>query len=499
MLLIRADADTRMGTGHVMRCLALAQAWQDAGGRVTFLSAALPPGLEARLGAEGMRVVTLAADAGQTARTAQELGADWVVLDGYQFDTGYQKALKDAGARLLVLDDNGEAGTYHADLVLNQNVHARAEWYESRAPHTRLLLGTRYALLRREFRVWRDSPRETPEVVRRILVTLGGSDPDNVTLKVLDALALIRREGLEATVVIGGGNPHRAGLEDAAARMPFPVRVVVNAADMPELMAWADVAVSAGGSTVWELAFLGVPSLLLVTAENQLGVAEGMRVRGATHSLGWAGEQTALSLASSLTALLDDPARRSKMSRQARALVDGRGAERVLRTLREEPLRLRRATPDDCRRVWEWANDPAVRASAFSSEAIGWEEHRRWFSEKLQDPDCFFFIALDGREEPVGQIRFDIVTPEDGVRHAEVDVSVDATRRGQGLGAVLIRAGVGELSRLALLEVILAHAKTENLGSRQAFAAAGFSETGLVRIKGYEAVSLRCETEYVPA
>ena len=255
MLLIRADADTRMGTGHVMRCLALAQAWQDAGGQVTFLSAALPPGLESRLNAEGMTLVTLDADAAQTALVAQELGADWVVLDGYHFDAGSQRALKDAGARLLVLDDNGDSDAYSADLVLNQNVHARAEWYASRAPDTRLLLGTRYALLRREFRVRHDRPRGTPKVARKVLVTLGGSDPDNVTLKVLDALALIRAESLDVTVVVGGGSPHRASLEDAAARMPFPVRVVVNAANMPELMAWADVAISAAGSTVWELAF----------------------------------------------------------------------------------------------------------------------------------------------------------------------------------------------------------------------------------------------------
>ena len=337
-LLIRADATVQIGTGHVMRCLALAQAWSDAGGRAVLLSAPLPPALETRLGAEGLAVVALQAapgspeDAAETARQAQERGAEWVVADGYHFEVGFGRALKEAGHKILVLDDNGGADTSDADVVLNQNVHARPEWY-GESPG-RLLLGPRYVLLRREFRTWRGWQRETPEIAHKALVTLGGSDPDNVTRKVVEALSLVGPERLDATIVIGGGNPHRAALEAEASRLGVSARFVTNPPDLPALMADADLAVSAAGSTVWELAFLGVPSLLVVTAANQRGIAQGMDAGGAARSLGEAGDLTAGGLAQAVTALRLDPARRAEMSRRAREIVDGSGAARVLEAMR---------------------------------------------------------------------------------------------------------------------------------------------------------------------
>ena len=98
-----------------------------------------------------------------------------MVVDGYQFDAAYHKTLRDAGRKLLALDDNGDAGYYWADLVLNQNIHAQADWYAHRAPDTRLLLGTRYALLRREFLRWRGWQRDTPETAAKVMVTLAAA------------------------------------------------------------------------------------------------------------------------------------------------------------------------------------------------------------------------------------------------------------------------------------------------------------------------------------
>ncbi|MGH9649837.1 MAG: hypothetical protein ACRD3I_05135, partial [Terriglobales bacterium] len=161
-LLIRADADLRMGTGHVMRCLALAQAWQDVAGQAEFLTTSDTPDILSRLRAEGMQVTpaTLpagsAADAAHTASRAREIGASWVVVDGYQFDAAYQQALKSAGLKVLWVDDYGHAPPYCADLVLNQNLCAEESFYLSREASTRLLLGACYALLRREFQSWRD-------------------------------------------------------------------------------------------------------------------------------------------------------------------------------------------------------------------------------------------------------------------------------------------------------------------------------------------------------
>ncbi|MBE3120100.1 MAG: UDP-2,4-diacetamido-2,4,6-trideoxy-beta-L-altropyranose hydrolase, partial [Candidatus Atribacteria bacterium] len=144
-LLLRVDASARIGTGHVMRCLALAQAWQEKGGRATFVMTTETPAVEARLASEGMQVTHLVTqpgspeDAQQTVGLAQQREAVWIVVDGYYFGADYQQTIKRAGLRLLFVDDYGHAGHYYADLVLNQNIYANESLYPKREPHTRLL------------------------------------------------------------------------------------------------------------------------------------------------------------------------------------------------------------------------------------------------------------------------------------------------------------------------------------------------------------------------
>src|SRR5207249_1652332 len=123
----------------------------------------------------------------------------------------------------------------------------------------------------------------------KVLVTMGGSDPDNVTLKVIQALPQVEVQGLEATVVIGGTNPHYRELEAAILQLPLPIRLERNATNMPELMAWADIAVSAGGTTLWELAFMGLPNLVVVLADNQRPAAAHLGAIGAITNMGWHG------------------------------------------------------------------------------------------------------------------------------------------------------------------------------------------------------------------
>ncbi|MGH9495154.1 MAG: PseG/SpsG family protein, partial [Candidatus Sulfotelmatobacter sp.] len=200
-LLVRADASVAIGTGHVMRCLALAQAWQDAGGQAVFASAKITDALRKRLAAESCDVAAISSpggsfeDAAQTVALARENKCDWVVVDGYAFGPQYQQVLKAAGLKTLFVDDHGHAPPYSADVVLNQNLTATRELYSDREGQTRLLLGTRYCLLRREFADWREWQREISPVCRRLLVVMGGSDPENVTARVLEVLAADEFEG----------------------------------------------------------------------------------------------------------------------------------------------------------------------------------------------------------------------------------------------------------------------------------------------------------------
>lgn len=226
-------------------------------------------------------------DAVQTVEIARKKNASWIVVDGYHFGSDYQRHIKDAGFRLLSLDDYAHAKHYFSDIVLNQNLHAHETLYNRRESYTDLFLGTPYVLLRKEFLIWRKWRKEISDVARRVLVTLGGGDPDNVTLKVIQALRILTDSTLEAVVVVGGENPHYDVLQDAVEEVPFSVRLERDVPDMAELMAWADIAVSAGGSTCWEQAFIGVPAITIALAKNQTPIAKALDKAGAGVDLGF--------------------------------------------------------------------------------------------------------------------------------------------------------------------------------------------------------------------
>lgn len=334
-LILRADAGSHGGTGHLMRCYALALAWQGKGGFAVFLSSELPQGLAARIQEAGFPILPIAGrpgspeDGRQTQEYAQSFSAAAVVVDGYCFEAAYQKAIKLAGFPLVAIDDYGHAEHYWADVVLNQNAYAAEHFYQSREANTRLLLGTRYALLRPEFRQRPASRRSFRGEACHLLVTLGGADPPNATLKVIQALNLLQQDSLEAVVLVGASNPRAAELKDAAAQIDARIRFLDNASDMPGLMAWADVAIAGAGTTCWELAFMGVPSLLVVLAENQRPIARSLAEAGAAVNLGEAESLSVERIAEELGRLLASPRQCQDMSTRARALVDGLGAVRV--------------------------------------------------------------------------------------------------------------------------------------------------------------------------
>jgi UDP-2,4-diacetamido-2,4,6-trideoxy-beta-L-altropyranose hydrolase len=491
-LLLRADAGPQIGLGHVMRCLALAEPWLQSGSAVTLLTAAPSPAVRARADSLGVSLRELAApsgsptDAAETIALAQSLGAAWLVLDGYHFNADYQRAVKAAGLRLLVFDDTGHAAHYSADFILNQNLGATAALYPHREPATRLLLGPRFVQLRGEFARAAAPPRTTslPSLAPsggegqgegaernvRLLVTLGGSDPDNITAQVLSVLQSVPH--LTADIILGPAYPHTAALQSAIGNRQSTITLHQNPPELPQLMARADLAICAGGTTAWELSFLGVPMVVLVLAENQRSNAEQLAATGA------AVHTTTARLAADLRALVADAPRRAEMSRRARALVDGLGSFRTWLELSESALCLRRATATDARLLWEWVNEPAVRAASISTEVIPWVTHEAWFARRIADPHCVIYVAEDERGHPVGQVRFE------GVRIATIDVSVASAERGRGLAALLIRMATWRLLVDTSCQRVEAWIKGENARSQRAFARAGYRRGGEKSLAG---------------
>ncbi len=488
-LVIRADASREMGTGHVMRCLALAQAWRDAGGCAIFAMAGEMPDIERRLKGDGFAVYRIAAkpgseeDATLTADLAVRQRAWFVVVDGYQFDSQYQMSLKEAGLRLLFIDDYGHAGFYVADLVLNQNVYAREGLYKNRSIETRLLLGPAFVLLRREFWPWRGRFRKNPKTARKILITLGGSDLENVTLLILSSLQNLTADGIEVVAVVGAGNVHSASLEASSKSANDTIKLVRNISNMPELMAWADMAIISGGTTSYETVFMGLPSLIVVIAANQIQVAEKMAEIGAARNLGWHHDLAREHIQKIVEDFRANCDARDEMSKISRRLVDGQGTDRVITEMIGRCITVREAIASDCGLIFQWANDAATRAASFQSDIIGWDTHRAWFSQRQQDPNCLMLICGDDQGNPLGLVRFDIVEDE-----AIISINLNPSVRGRGLSSFIIIRTVDELFKRQGISKVSAFIKPQNISSEKAFARAGFSRKGESFVRGNEAL-----------
>jgi UDP-2,4-diacetamido-2,4,6-trideoxy-beta-L-altropyranose hydrolase len=345
-LYIRADADSQMGTGHIMRCIALAQAWQDHGGEVTFISRCDSEPLQQRIKNEGFKLIPITSscpdpsDLNDTLFIFKKDTADqnkWIVLDGYHFVPDYQKAIRDAGIHLLVIDDMNHLPCYHADILLNQNINAPALTYHC-DPDTILLMGTQYVLLRRDFLKYQDFKRQSPDRAKNILITLGGADPDNITLKAIEALKLLNEPDIVVRIVVGPANPHQDTLRRSLFSAQYQAALLINPPHMPELMAWADMAVSAGGSTCWELAFMGVPSLTVVTAENQQNIANELERAEIFKTVGHYKAMNMYVLVKELSAFMREKTLRQKKIGLGRQIVDGKGSKTIVRMLSEQSV-----------------------------------------------------------------------------------------------------------------------------------------------------------------
>jgi UDP-2,4-diacetamido-2,4,6-trideoxy-beta-L-altropyranose hydrolase len=324
-LIIRCDASSSIGGGHVLRCLALAQEWAARDGEVVFVSAA-PAALVDRIRAERFDVVELASPNDGMDAFAELVTArgGWAVLDGYHYTLEDERRVRALG-RLLVLDDYGHRPRYAADVLLNQNPSGPSISYVVDEP-AELLLGSAYALLRREFVASPPPARRAAAGATRVLVTMGNGDFPDARERVLAGLADVGAVSLDVRVVQG----------EAASPLPgrlAGVSVVGGGREMRGHMEWCDLAVSAGGSTCWELAFMGVPAVVLSLAENQRELAASLERAGAGVDLGAAEQFEPAAVTAAVTELASDAARRAAMSAAGRRIIDGRGAMRVVDAL----------------------------------------------------------------------------------------------------------------------------------------------------------------------
>lgn len=321
-ILVRTDSSTAVGSGHLMRCLTLAGRLRQAGTEVSFACRDLP-GHMTRLAVEQRYEATLLPDDSQSADNAdfdwrldadRTLAAvsgreplDWLIVDHYGLDRQWEGMMRPHAGRIMVIDDLADR-PHDCDLLLDQNLTDRpADRYDRLTPaHCRKLLGLNYVLLRPEFYDLRS--RLTPRTgqIRRLLVSFGGGDFTGETEKALEAIRLVGCSDMVIDVVIGGANSHRREIEALAKGLPN-VRVHCQVSNMAELMASADLALGGGGATTWERCFLGLPSMVVIQAENQREMIEAAARQGALWNMGWHHEATAERLAAQLDYLQERP------------------------------------------------------------------------------------------------------------------------------------------------------------------------------------------------
>lgn len=469
-LLIRADASPTMGTGHVMRMIALAQAWMDRGGNVTFVCCQCSDAIGARLASENIKLNLLGNvspgsnnDCSQTAEIANHLGCKWVVLDGYVFLTNYQKQLRGEGLRVFAVDDYGHCDEWAADAVLNQNIYAPELDYRTENDFCQFLMGTEFVLFRREF-VEADLSKNTHyDRIQKLLITLGGGDPDNATERILEILGHIAVP-LEIKVIVGNANPNFNSLSSFVARSSHNIQLVSDVKDMPSLYIWADGVISAGGSTCWEWLLFNCRGAVVTITENQKPVAEALATRNLAINLGWHTELSKSNTLPLLEAFLSPIAQEHVQTE-----IDKFGAARVAAVM-DGDLWIRPATDCDCRSYFDWVNDSDVRVNSINSFPITWEEHYRWFNSKIASVDCRMMVGIIG-DKPIGQIRFDKTRNQTW----EVDFSIASSNRGRGLGHDLLRLGIWAMKKFSELP-ISATVKSGNSRSRRCFERQGFKK-----------------------
>jgi UDP-2,4-diacetamido-2,4,6-trideoxy-beta-L-altropyranose hydrolase len=504
-LIIRADASVQIGTGHVMRCLTLADELRRRGAEAIFVCREFAGNLCDYIERKGYIVHCLPVQGGQNVETASKhaawLGADWqadamqveeiikdhntypdwLVVDHYALDERWERYLRSYVKKIMVIDDLADR-RHDCDLLLDQNFYENLESrYEDLVPSgCKKLLGPKYALLRPEFREARKNLRKRDGFVKRIMIFFGGSDQTNETTKALEAISMLNRPDIAVDVVVGSFNRHRKVIEQIASDL-LDCTCHFKVEDMAALMAGADLAVGAGGTTVWERCVLGLPSLVTTVAENQGKTVSDMAESGYLLFLGRSESVSVDSLYRALEIVFQSPWLLISFARKTQPLVDGKGAKRIAQEMLPLEITLRMATMDDCETIYKWRNAEETRRHIFNSGLISLDEHRRWLIESLENSNRQILIAeLCGRS--AGVLRYDI-----SGRLAVISIYTVPGTKGYGIGTQIIRTGSKWLRRhFPDIHKIQAKVLPENVLSKKAFVNAEYTEHHII----YEKVLL---------
>ena len=538
-IVVRADASLTMGSGHIMRCLTLADRLKQQGHDITFICRQHDGHLADLIGQKGFAVQLLAKsntadfikqhahsewlgasesdDFAQCQPMLQALKPDWLIIDHYAIGKNWEQQAKRLlpNLKILAIDDLADR-THDCEILLDQNFGRKNEDYQSLVPnHCQCLLGTRYTLLRDEFANWRAislDRRKSVQPPNNILVNLGGVDNDNITLKILQSLNTFvqqSEQSFNVTVVMGKTAPHIESVQRFAKRASFACAVLVNVTNMAQLMANADLAIGAAGSTTWERCCLGLPMVLIVLADNQQVIAKALADKNLVKVV-----TDIARLDEQLPRLLSELTKSyKKFSRQSAKLVDGQGAKRVAHWIefaqKFQHCQVRQATQADSQMIWQWRNHIDVRQWMFGQDEIALADHEKWYRKQLDHANVHLLIfETDGSKggEPMGLVNVTQITADKYQTlqlanthtpnpNASNPNSLSANEKtaswgfylspnspkGQGFGFALGVLAIARIFNTTAIGKITAQVLAYNTASLALHRKLGFSETGVLQ------------------
>ncbi|MCG7657650.1 UDP-2,4-diacetamido-2,4,6-trideoxy-beta-L-altropyranose hydrolase [Wielerella bovis] len=433
--IIRADASLQIGSGHIMRCLSLAKVLREQGHSIRFISRKHTGHLGDFVAQQGFECILLpeispnttfvppqnalthaawlgtsqAQDVAECLPYLIDFSPDYLICDHYALDAEWERAAVAAThAKLLVIDDLHDR-RHVADILLDQNLgHSAANYIDLIEQKCHVLAGTRYALLRDEFAQWRERSliwrTQISGCPQHILINLGGVDKDNHTLTILKTLEKHQIQD-QVTVVMGKTAPHIAAVQAFADIAPFSCQVLVHTQNIAEWMAKADWAIGAAGSTSWERCCLGLPTILLVIADNQRKIAQQLQAVGVAYAL--ESNEIASQTFSDMLAHIRQPENLLAMSQRASTLCDGLGAKRVANYLIQQDFSgcIRPAQLADSRLLYTWRNHADIRRFMLHTDEIAWETHEKWYVAQETNPDYILLIYQEN-DIPLGSLNF---------------------------------------------------------------------------------------------
>jgi UDP-2,4-diacetamido-2,4,6-trideoxy-beta-L-altropyranose hydrolase len=485
---IRVDGSAQIGTGHVQRCLSLADALRRGGAEIVFVTR-LGGDVVARLIAEhGFEHITLRETAtdfvpepgtpahakwagigwmGDAAETIAELSddMDWVTVDHYAFDAHWHRAVANGlQAKIAVIDDLGDR-SLAADFVIDHNPvgNSSIKYANSIGSVGKFLIGSRFALLGAAYA---NMPARTinPDVTS-IGIFMGGGDANNLSSLVLHAC---RSQGYAGSITIAStsANPNLHSLM-AEVEQDNACTLLLDQPNLAEFFAAYDLHIGAGGGASWERCCAAAPAIVLQTAANQSVVIDALiAAKAAICCRSSDPEEIEVALKTALASVQ----LRHDLSHAAAQMVDGKGCVRVAAALLRSDLTVRPAESADGPMIHQWRNDVRTRSVSRDPDAIDLEQHLEWFAKSLLNPDRSMWIGMIG-DIPVGLVRFDRLTEA----QFEVSIFLDPDLHALGLGSPLLRAGEAALADThpGSLEI---HAETlpENTGSQAMFKREGY-------------------------